>query len=164
MKIIILWAIFAIAIILLTFCFVGYFGNYMIPPAILLAVIFANYDFIGHHILLTRGGTEYQPPQELVYAYRTNQIQFQIFLTSTALLIDWQWAAGLTILWLFGVCDMLYYLFGLQDFTKQKNMAWLWWTPYGMLCVSFGKNIKPIGFIIECIIGLIFVILFELSF
>ena len=53
------------------------------------------------------------------------------------------------ISWLFGVCDMLYYILGKEwKYIDYENMFWLWWCPWSYVGIpKTGKNLTIISII-----------------
>jgi hypothetical protein len=72
------------------------------------------------------------PEQEIIKAYRINQLMFDLMLlVILGLVFGWIISLCCSILKLFGVQDITYYLF-LQKSLPEK-WHWLRWTPFGFV-------------------------------
>jgi hypothetical protein len=99
------------------------------------------------------------PEQEIIKAYRINQLMFDIML----LII-----LGLVFGWLTALCGALLKLFGVQDITYyiflQKPLPgkwhWLKWTPFGLIKKILSKEEVIIQAILGGIISFAIIILY----
>jgi len=83
------------------------------------------------------------PEQEIIKAYRINQLMFDaMLLIFLGLLFGWVAALCGVILKLFGVQDVTYYIF-LQK-TLPQEWHWLKWTPFGWFKNILTRN--EVGF------------------
>ena len=90
------------------------------------------------------------PEQEIIKAYRINQLMFDvILLIILGLLFGWVTALCGAILKIFGAQDISYYIF-LQKSLPEK-WHWLKWTPLGSIKKILTKN----EVIFQAIIGLV---------
>lgn len=98
----------------------------------LLFLLTSNlFDILGYHFTLIRRSTK-MPEREIIKAYRINQLMFDITLfVISGLLFGWIPAICGTILKIFGVQDISYYMF-LQKPLPEK-WHWLKFTPLGLL-------------------------------
>ena len=114
------------------------------------------FDILGYHFTLIRRTTT-MPEQEIIKAYRINQLMFDVMLfIFLGLLFGWVPSLCGVILKLFGMQDIIYYIF-LQKALPEK-WHWLRWTPFGW----FKKVLTKKEVIFQATLGFIisFVILF----
>ena len=79
------------------------------------------------------------PEQEIIKAYRVNQLMFDVMLLIIlGLLFGWVPALCGAILKIFGAQDISYYIF-LQK-TLPEKWHWLKWTPLGFIKKILTKN------------------------
>lgn len=115
------------AVLILLFLGLAYYTEFAVPALFVLA---SNlYDILGYHFILVRKQSSL-PEKEYVKSYRIIQLMFDITLL-LLLGVSFGWAPALCggILKIFGVQDLLYYVFLKKPFPK----AWTWlkWTPIG---------------------------------
>ena len=113
----------------LTLLFIGliYYSPFAVPVLFILA---SNlYDILGYHFILVRK-LEYLPEKEFIRSYRIIQLMFDITLI-LLLGVSFGWIPSLCggLLKIFGVQDLLYYIFLKKPFPK--IWTWLKWTPLG---------------------------------
>jgi hypothetical protein len=107
------------------------------------------FDILGYHFTLIRRTTT-MPDQEIIKAYRVNQLMFDVMLLIIlGLLFGWVPALCGAILKIFGTQDISYYIF-LQK-TLPEKWHWLKWTPLGSIKKILTKN----EVIFQAIIGLV---------
>lgn len=145
------------------------FGIYL--PNIYLQVIssiflFAAWDSFGFKYVLTQDQTIPIDKESLPNAgYRICQTTFQIILSVLLFSISGIYAAAAFMIgWWFGTCDLIYYLCTKEKFWEWGDMNWVWWTPIGLILSIFKKDVPPIVFIIQSIIGLVLAIVVILQF
>jgi len=115
--------------VVLTLLFIGfvYYSPFAVPVLFILA---SNlYDILGYHFILVRK-LEYLPEKEFIRSYRIIQLMFDITLI-LLLGVSFGWIPSLCggLLKIFGVQDLLYYIFLKKPFPK--IWTWLKWTPLG---------------------------------
>ena len=113
----------------LTLLFIGlvYYSPFAVPVLFILA---SNlYDILGYHFILVRR-LDYLPEKEYIRSYRIIQLMFDITLV-LLLGVSFGWLPSLCggLLKIFGVQDLLYYIFLKKPFPK--IWTWLKWTPLG---------------------------------
>lgn len=108
-------------------------ASYYIPYSIpILYILLSNlYDILGYHFTLIRRLT-YLPEKEYVRSYRLIQLMFDLTL-ALLIAVIFGWIASLSglLLKLFGIQDLLYYVFLKKPFPK--IWTWMKWTPLGLL-------------------------------
>lgn len=117
------------------------------------------FDILGYHFTLIRR-TTVMPENEIIKAYRINQLMFDVLLLAfIVILSDWITAAASAMLKLTGVQDVTYYIF----LKKPLPVKWTWlkWTPLGL----FRKVLTKYEVILQAASGLIiaFVLIFIYS-
>ncbi len=122
------------------------------------SLIFAAFDCIGYHYLLTDLETIPPLPSTERY-YRLFQFVFQTVL-SALLWESFSLVAVLSfwILFFFGVDDFLYYLLLRQDF-RRENMSWLNFTVFGAVLTWLKRPISWRWMVGFSVLGVIAVIL-----
>ena len=115
---------------------ISFYTHFAVPLLFLLA---SNlFDILGYHFTLIRRTTT-MPEQEIIKAYRINQVMFDVMLLIIlGLLFDWVPAICGAILKIFGAQDISYYIF-LQKPLPEK-WHWLKWTPLGSIKKILTKN------------------------
>jgi hypothetical protein len=89
------------------------------------------------------------PRQEIIKAYRINQLMFDVLLLIIlGLLFGWIPALCGVLLKIFGVQDVTYYIF-LQK-PLPENWHWLKFTPLG----AIKKNLSKFEVVLQAIIGI----------
>ncbi len=100
------------------------------------------------------------PEKEIIKAYRINQIMFDLLLFIAAgLIFGWIPALSGITLKIFGVQDILYYLF-LQK-PVPEHWHWLRWTPFGFIKKILTKTQVIIQALFGVIISIVMLILFS---
>jgi hypothetical protein len=125
--------------------------SFYTPFAVPLLFLFVSnlFDILGYHFTLIRRTTT-MPEQEIIKAYRINQLMFDVMLLIIlGLLFGWVPALCGAILKIFGAQDITYYIF-LQKPLPEK-WHWLKWTPLGFIKKMLTKN----EVITQAIIGVI---------
>ncbi|MCK7527258.1 MAG: hypothetical protein MZV64_61465 [Ignavibacteriales bacterium] len=113
----------------LTLLFIGliYYSPFAVPVLFILA---SNlFDILGYHFILVRR-LDYLPEKEYIRSYRIIQLMFDITLL-LLLGVSFGWIPSLCggLLKIFGVRDLLYYIFLKKPFPK--IWTWLKWTSSG---------------------------------
>jgi len=101
----------------------------------LAVALFTAFDIVGfYHILTKKTGVLTDVPILNERIYRGIQTLFQAGLIyALYAFVNIEAAIGFTLLWWFGLCDLVYYIFSKQPFMEFKTMPWLWWTPLGII-------------------------------
>jgi hypothetical protein len=133
----------------LTLLFIGlvYYSPFAVPVLFILA---SNlYDILGYHFILIRR-LDYLPEKEYIRSYRIIQLMFDITLL-LLLGVSFGWIPSLCggLLKIFGVQDLLYYIFLKKPFPK--IWTWLKWTPLGF----FKRKLTLTEVVIQAIAGII---------
>jgi len=133
----------------LTLLFIGliYYSPFAVPVLFILA---SNlYDLLGYHFILVRR-LDYLPEKEYIRSYRIIQLMFDITLL-LLLGVSFGWIPSLCggLLKIFGVQDLLYYIFLKKPFPK--IWTWLKWTPLGF----FKRKLTLTEVVIQAIAGII---------
>jgi len=130
------------------------------PIAVPILFIFATnlYDILGYHFILIRK-LNYLPEKEYIRSYRIIQLMFDITLM-LLLGVSFGWIPSLCggLLKIFGVQDLLYYIF--LDKPFPKIWTWLKWTPLGF----FKTKLYLTEVIIQAVSGIFLCALFLLHF
>jgi len=123
-------------ILILILIAISFYTPFAVP---LLFLLTSNlFDIMGYHFTLIRRSTT-MPEQEIIKAYRINQLMFDVMLfIFLGLLFGWIPAFCGVILKLFGVQDVTYYIF-LQK-SLPEEWTWLRWTPIGWFKNVLTKN------------------------
>jgi hypothetical protein len=126
---------------------ISFYTPFAVP---LLFLLVSNlFDILGYHFTLILRSTT-MPEQEIIKAYRINQLMFDVMLLIIlGLLFGWVPALCGAILKIFGAQDITYYIF-LQKPLPEK-WHWLKWTPLGFIKKMLTKN----EVITQAIIGVI---------
>jgi len=136
--------------------------------AIIGTVLFALFDWLGFAKLyikpgenaLVYDGVKFVKPKNVrLIAYRIIQNMFMASLLANLYYISgglWLCPALFLLLWWFGVCDFLFYVFNRQvkAMLEWEDMPWLWWTPGGIVCKIFRRKITPLVFLFYTGIGI----------
>jgi len=120
------------------------------PFAVLFLFLLTSnlFDILGYHFTLIRRTTT-MPEQEIIKAYRINQLMFDAMLfIFLGLMFGWVSALCGVILKLFGAQDVTYYIFLLKPLPQEWH--WLKWTPFGWFKNILTKN----EVVFQAIIGL----------
>ena len=144
--------------VVLTLLFIGfvYYSPFAVPVLFILA---SNlYDILGYHFILVRK-LEYLPEKEFIRSYRIIQLMFDITLI-LLLGVSFGWIPSLCggLLKIFGVQDLLYYIFLKKPFPK--IWTWLKWTPLGF----FKQKLTLTEVTIQAIAGIILSVLILLHY
>ena len=142
----------------LTLLFIGlvYYSPFAVPVLFILA---SNlYDILGYHFILVRK-LDYLPEKEFIRSYRIIQLMFDITLI-LLLGVSFGWIPSLCggLLKIFGVQDLLYYIFLKKPFPK--ICTWLKWTPLGF----FKRKLTLTEVTIQAIAGIILSVLIILHY
>ena len=133
--------------LVLLFIFLAFYTLFAVP--VLFILISNLFDILGYHFTLIRRTTT-MPEQEIIKAYRINQLMFDaMLLIFLGLLFGWVPALCGVILKLFGAQDVTYYIFLKKSLPG--NWHWLKWTPFGLLKKILSKK----EIITQAIIGVI---------
>lgn len=135
--------------VVLVVLFMGmvYYSQFAVPVLFILA---SNlYDILGYHFILIRK-MDNLPEKEYVKSYRIIQLMFDITLM-LLLGVSFGWLPSLCggLLKIFGVQDLLYYVFLKNPFPKV--WTWLKWTPLGF----FKRKLKLLEVVIQAFSGII---------
>ena len=124
---------------------------YYSPIAVPILFILASnlYDILGYHFILVRK-LEYLPEKEFIRSYRIIQLMFDITLV-LLLGVSFGWIPSLCggLLKIFGIQDLLYYIFLKKPFPK--IWTWLKWTPLGF----FKRKLTLPEVVIQAFAGII---------
>lgn len=126
---------------------------YFFEAAAFLFILFSNlFDILGYHFSLIRRTTQL-PEKIIIHSYRINQFMYDLLLL-ILIGIQFDWIASLAawIMKLFGLQDILYYIF-LHESLPQ-NWTWMKWTPLGFFKGNLTKN----EIIIQSITGILLAI------
>ena len=133
---------------------VSFYTPFTVPFLFLL--VSNLFDILGYHFTLIRR-TNTMPAQEIIKAYRVNQLMFDAMLfIFLGLLFGWVPAFCGVILKLFGAQDITYYIF-LQKPLPEK-WHWLRWTPLGWFKNILTKNevvFQAIAGLVICVVILL---------
>lgn len=135
---------FVITTLLYFYCIVFHVENSYLMYGLLI-LNFAAFDRIGYYYLAKDSTNINQ-----LISYRILQHGFLIMLGISFYLINPLIPLLFFMSWLFGVCDMFYYILGKNwDFMTYTNMYWLWWCPWSYIGIpKTGKNLALISVII----------------
>jgi hypothetical protein len=120
------WLNFLVALLLLL---ISFYNNWAVPVFFIVCSSF--YDILGYHFTLIRRTTK-MPERIIIKSYRINQLMFDVvLLILLGLYFGWVFSLCGAILKIFGVQDLLYYVF----LKKQLPLKWTWmkWTPLGFI-------------------------------
>jgi len=141
-------------VLVILFMVLVYYSAFAVPVLFILA---SNlYDILGYHFILIRR-LDYIPEKEYVKSYRIIQLMFDITLM-LLLGVSFGWMPSLCggVLKIFGVQDLLYYIFLKKPFPK--IWTWLKWTPLGF----FKRKLNLSEVVIQAFAGIILSALFLL--
>ena len=113
------------------------------------------YDILGYHFALIRR-SKVMPEKIIIRSYRITQLMFDLsLLILISVVFSPVSALSGAILKVFGVQDVLYYIF--LQMELPERWTWLKWTPLGFLTKSLSKNMVIIQAIIGTVLaGLLF--------
>jgi len=132
-----------------------YYSPFAVP---VLFILTSNlYDILGYHFILVRK-LDYLPEKEFIRSYRIIQLMFDITLI-LLLGVSFGWIPSLCggLLKIFGVQDLLYYVFLKKPFPRV--WTWLRWTPLGF----FKLKLTLLEVIIQAFAGITLCILILLQ-
>jgi hypothetical protein len=134
-------------ILILILIAISFYTPFAVPFLFLLT---SNlFDILGYHFTLIRRTTT-MPEQEIIKAYRMNQLMFDSMLfIFLGLLFGWVPALCGVILKLFGAQDVTYYIFLQKPLPQEWH--WLRWTPLGWFKNILTKN----EVVFQAIVGLV---------
>jgi hypothetical protein len=138
------------------FLVLAYFSAVAIPVLFILA---SNlYDILGYHFILIRR-QNFLPEKEYVRSYRIIQLMFDITLM-LLLGVSFGWIPTLSggLLKIFGVQDLLYYIFLKKPFPR--IWTWLKWTPLGLV----KRKLSLSEVIIQAFVGIVLSVLYLLYY
>lgn len=143
------------AALMLLFMGLVYFSPFAVP--VLFILVSNLYDILGYHFILIRK-LDNLPEKEYVRSYRIIQLMFDITLI-LLLGVNFGWIPSLCggMLKIFGVQDLLYYIFLKKPFPK--IWTWLKWTPLGF----FKQKLNLSEVVIQAFAGIILTILVLLN-
>lgn len=135
--------------VVVMFLFIGlvYYSPFAVP---VLFIVASNlFDILGYHFILIRR-LDYLPEKEYVRSYRIIQLMFDIILM-LLLGVTFGWVPSLCggLLKIFGVQDLLYYVFLKKPFPK--IWTWLKWTPLSF----FKQKLNLTEVVIQSFAGII---------
>lgn len=123
-------------LLVLLFIIISFYTVFAVP--VLFILISNLFDILGYHFTLIRRTTT-MPEQEIIKAYRINQLMFDLMLLIIlGLVFGWIISLCCAILKLFGVQDITYYLFLQKHLPKKWH--WLRWTPFGFVKKILSKK------------------------
>ncbi|HSL88769.1 MAG TPA: hypothetical protein VK870_05685 [Ignavibacteriaceae bacterium] len=142
--------------LVIVFAFAMFYLEYFAPVFFILT---SNlYDILGYHFSLIRR-TKVMPEKIIIRSYRINQIMFDItLLILLAVVFSPVAAFAGAVLKLFGVQDVLYYIFLRMEFPEK--WTWLKWTPLGIINKSLSLKIV----ILQSVVGIIFSLILLMNF
>ncbi|MCU0342337.1 MAG: hypothetical protein MUE93_00785 [Ignavibacteriaceae bacterium] len=127
---------------------------YFFEVSALLFVLLSNlFDILGYHFSLIRR-TKQLPEKIIIRSYRINQLMYDVLLLIIiGIQFDWIAAIAGWIMKLFGLQDILYYLF--LEKNLPLNWHWMKWTPLGW----FKSNLNRNEIIVQALIGILVALL-----
>jgi hypothetical protein len=134
-------------VFILLFMGLVYYSPFAVP--VLFILVSNLYDILGYHFILIRR-LDLLPDKEYVRSYRIIQLMFDITLIFL-LGVSFGWIPSLCggLLKIFGVQDLLYYIFLKKPFPR--IWTWLKWTPLGF----FKRKLNLTEVIIQAFAGII---------
>ena len=124
---------------------------YFVPVFFIL--ISNLYDILGYHFTLIRR-SKIMPEKVIIRSYRVTQLMFDLtLLILTAVLFNPFVSFSSAVLKVFGVQDILYYVFLRMELPEK--WTWLKWTPLGMIFKTLSKT----QVIIQCLFGIFLAVL-----
>jgi hypothetical protein len=120
--------------------------------AFMFVLLSSLFDILGYHFSLIRRSKQL-PEKIIIHSYRINQFMYDVLLL-IIIGIQFNWIVSLAgwIMKLFGLQDILYYLF-LQKELPEK-WTWMKWTPFGFIKGNLTRN----EIITQAIIGIVIAI------
>ncbi|MBS4033145.1 MAG: hypothetical protein KGZ85_01655 [Ignavibacterium sp.] len=144
-------------LLVIVFAFAMFYLEYFTPVFFIL--ISNLYDILGYHFALIRR-TKVMPEKIIIRSYRINQIMFDLTLLILISVVFSPVAAlSGAILKLFGVQDVLYYIFLRMELPKK--WTWLKWTPLGIINKSLSLKIVMMQSVVGIIISVFLLINFQ---
>lgn len=111
----------------------------------LLILNFAAFDRMGYYYL-----AKDSPSINQLISYRILQHGFLIMIGTSFYMLNPLIPLLFFTSWLFGVCDLFYYILGKEwKYITYTNMFWLWWCPWSYVGIAkTGKNLTIISLIV----------------
>ncbi len=127
---------------------------YFFETSAFLFILLSNlFDILGYHFSLIRRSTQL-PEKIIIHSYRINQFMYDVLLLIIiGVEFDWIAAFGGWIMKLFGLQDVLYYVFLKEKLPQKWN--WMRWTPLGFFRGDLDRNEIVAQAIIGILIALI---------
>lgn len=127
---------------------------YFFETAAFLFILLSNlFDILGYHFSLIRRTTQL-PEKIIIHSYRINQFMYDVLLLLIiGIQFDWMAALSGWIMKLFGLQDVLYYVFLKEKLPLKWN--WMRWTPLGFFKGDLDRNEIVAQAIIGILIALI---------
>lgn len=127
------WLNLILSIVFIILSFIFY------EAAAFLFILLSNlFDILGYHFSLIRCSNEL-PEKIIVRSYRINQFLFDLLLlVLIGIQFDWISALAGWIMKLFGLQDILYYVF--LKTSLPQNWTWMKWTPLGFVKGNLTRN------------------------
>lgn len=144
-------------LLVIVFAFAMFYLEYFAPVFFILT---SNlYDILGYHFALIRR-SKVMPEKIIIRSYRINQIMFDVTLLILLALV-FSPAAALAggVLKLFGLQDVLYYIFLRMELPEK--WTWLKWTPLGIINKSLSLKIVMLQSIAGIIISIFLFLIFR---
>jgi hypothetical protein len=143
--------------LVIVFSFAMFYLEYFAPVFFIL--ISNLYDILGYHFALIRR-TKVMPEKIIIRSYRINQIMFD-FTLLILLAVAFSPVAALAgaVLKLFGVQDVLYYIFLRMELPEK--WTWLKWTPLGIINKSLSLKIVMLQSVAGIIISVFLLLNFQ---
>ena len=118
--------------------------------AVFLFILLSNlFDILGYHFSLVRR-TKQLPEKIIIRSYRIIQFLFDLLLlVLIGIQFDWISALAGWIIKLFGLQDILYYVF--LNTSLPQNWTWMKWTPLGFIKGNLTRN----EIIAQAVIGIL---------
>lgn len=136
--------------------FFSVINNIPILSLISSIFLFTSFDYVGFSKILSNNKTN----STNLIPYRILQSTLQYSLTYLLYFKFGEYiATEFILLWWFGICDLLYYIIGLEPFWRYGKFTWIWWTPFGIISKIFNFDLNYKHLIIQSIIGIIITIL-----
>jgi hypothetical protein len=133
---------------------------------LIILFLFSFEDYILYNLWGTKAERSYRIFQVIL------QIGILIYLYTIGII----YSISFLILWWFGICDMLYYIYDIlidcflfpsfekgwfmHNFKNIKEMSWLFFTPFGLCRIKINNWI----FIFQCFIGIAITILINVLY
>ena len=143
--------------LVIVFSFAMFYLEYLVPVFFILT---SNlYDILGYHFALIRR-TKVMPEKIIIRSYRITQIMFDVtLLILLAVIFSPVAALAGAVLKLFGLQDVLYYMFLRMEFPEK--WTWLKWTPLGIINKSLSLKIVMLQSVIGIVISFFILLFFQ---